>query len=213
VSPLRNPATLLRPRCAATTDVHSGVGHSSPYEEAACYSLIVDYLFHSTPAHQPMPALHVESFSARDARNDFELPWIMRALVDAPEVKDLFPGELRDLKEGILHWKPTTKALREIKRRVSGGVALSPGTMLCCYPAFWPSYYPAIVLFCSEGHELICCPPQLEPMAGRQSRLRPLPNSPSSTSLNAAAEQGSNGATPGGSTGKAAAAGELKSRL
>ncbi|RSH93126.1 hypothetical protein EHS25_007479 [Saitozyma podzolica] len=147
----------------ATAGSLTGVGHSSPYEEAACYSLIVDYLFHSTPARQPMPALHVESFSARDARNDFELPWIMRALVDAPEVKDLFPGELRDLKEGILHWKPTTKALREIKRR-------------------------------------------LEPMAGRQSRLRPLPNSPSSTSLNAAAEQGSNGATPGGSTGKAAAA-------
>jgi hypothetical protein len=70
-----------------------------------------------------------------------------------------------------------------------------------------------ILIFCSEEHELTCCPTQLEPMAGRQSRLRPLPNSPSSTSLNAAGEQGSNGATPGGSTGKAAAAGELKSRL
>ncbi len=43
----------------------------------------------------------------------------MRALVDAREIKDLFPGELRDLKEGILHWKPVTKVLKEIKRRVS----------------------------------------------------------------------------------------------
>lgn len=66
-----------------------------------------------------MPSLQVDPFSARDARNDYELPWIMRALVDSAEVKDLFPGELRDLKEGILHWKPVTKPLKEIKRRVS----------------------------------------------------------------------------------------------
>lgn len=39
--------------------------------------------------------------------------------MDSAEVKDLFPGELRDLKEGILHWKPVTKPLKEIKRRVS----------------------------------------------------------------------------------------------
>ena len=44
----------------------------------------------------------------------------MRSLVDSAEIKDLFPGELHDLKEGILHWKPVTKALKEMKRRVSG---------------------------------------------------------------------------------------------
>ncbi len=43
----------------------------------------------------------------------------MRALVDSPEIKDLFPGELRDLKEGVVHWKPVTKGLKEVKRRVS----------------------------------------------------------------------------------------------
>jgi hypothetical protein len=79
----------------------------------------VDYLFLAGPARHPLPPLSVDTFSARDARNDFELPWIMRALVDAREIKDLFPGELRDLKEGILHWKPVTKVLKEIKRRVS----------------------------------------------------------------------------------------------
>lgn len=42
----------------------------------------------------------------------------MRALVDSPEVKDLFPGELRDLKEGVIRWKPITKVLKEVKRRV-----------------------------------------------------------------------------------------------
>ncbi|WVQ84854.1 hypothetical protein IAT38_007011 [Cryptococcus sp. DSM 104549] len=140
----------------ATAGSLTGVGHSTPYEELSCYSLAVQYLFYAGPVQHPIPPLQIESFTARDARNDFELPWIMRALVDSPEVKDLFPGELRDLKEGILHWKPVTKPLREIKRR-------------------------------------------LEPMAGRQSRLRPLPSSPSSASLasNGAADQ--LGASPGAS--------------
>lgn len=65
------------------------------------------------------PLLEIEHFSARDTRNDFELPWIMRALVDAPEVKDLFPQELKELKEGVVGWRPVTKALKDIKKRVS----------------------------------------------------------------------------------------------
>ncbi|WVQ95861.1 hypothetical protein IAU59_002960 [Kwoniella sp. CBS 9459] len=130
----------------ATAGSLTGVGHSTPYEELSCYSLAVEYLFHAGPARHPIPPLEVESFSARDAKNDFELPWIMRALVDSPEVKDLFPTELKDLKEGILNWRPTTKALREIKKR-------------------------------------------LEPMAGRQSRLRAIHTSPSNISLASAHEQ------------------------
>lgn len=42
----------------------------------------------------------------------------MRALVDSAEVKDLFPQELAELKEGVVGWKPVTKVLREIKKRV-----------------------------------------------------------------------------------------------
>lgn len=133
---------LIEHLSEATAGSLTGVGHSSPYEERDCYSLCVNYLFHAGPAAQPLPPLQIEPFQARDARNDFELPWIMRALVDAPEVKDLFPAELKDLRESILAWKPQTKALREIKKR-------------------------------------------LEPMAGRQPRVRHLAASPSSTSLNA----------------------------
>lgn len=95
------------------------MGHSTPYEEPQSYALAVQYLFLSGPARQPVTPLQVEPFSARDTRNEYELPWIMRALVDSPEVKDLFPGELKDLKEGVLRWKPVTKVLKEIKKRVS----------------------------------------------------------------------------------------------
>lgn len=110
---------LIEHLSEATAGSLTGLGHSSPYEEPATFQLAVDYLFHAGPASQPMTELRVDHFSAREGRNDFELPWIMRAIVDSPEVKDLFPGELRDLKEGILHWKPITKALKDIKKRVS----------------------------------------------------------------------------------------------
>lgn len=104
---------------ALKADEVSGLGHSTPYEEAQSYDLAVQYLFLSGPAKQPMTPLAIEPFSARDARNDFELPWIMRALVDSKEVQDLFPDELKALKEGILAWKPLTKPLKDIKKRVS----------------------------------------------------------------------------------------------
>nr|XP_018260063.1 uncharacterized protein I303_06980 [Kwoniella dejecticola CBS 10117]OBR82221.1 hypothetical protein I303_06980 [Kwoniella dejecticola CBS 10117] len=154
----------------ATAGSLTGVGHSTPYEELSCYSVAVQYLFHSGPARHPVPPLEIEPFSARDAKNDFELPWIMRALVDSSEVKDLFPSELRDLKEGILHWRPNTKVLKEIKRR-------------------------------------------LEPMAGRQSRLRALHTSPSSASLSSNNNEGL-GVSPGANKALATTSGKaLKSRL
>jgi len=96
----------------------SGVGHSAPYEDKGCYDLTVSYLFLSGSAKRPLPPLQIDTFTARDVKSDFELPWIMRALVDSPEVRDLFPGELQGLREGVLAWKPTTKALKEIKKRV-----------------------------------------------------------------------------------------------
>jgi hypothetical protein len=116
----------------------AGVGHSTPYEEPQSYALAVQYLFlagsaqpPSAPNGQTVPPtsplststidhpLRIEPFSARDTRNEYELPWIMRALVDSPEVKDLFPGELRELREGVGSWRPVTKVLKEVKKRVS----------------------------------------------------------------------------------------------
>jgi hypothetical protein len=78
----------------------------------------VQYLFLSGPARHPLAPLSVEPFSARDVKSDYEIPWIMRALVDSAEVRDLFQDELRDLQEGLAAWRPITKALKEMKKRV-----------------------------------------------------------------------------------------------
>lgn len=117
---------LIEHLSEATAGSLTGLGHSTPYEEQASYALAVDYLFYAASSIESHSELQVDHFSAREGRNDFELPWIMRALVDSPEVKDLFPGELKDLKEGILHWRPVTKALKDIKKKASWALLVLP---------------------------------------------------------------------------------------
>lgn len=69
-------------------------------------------------ADAKLPQLRVEDFTVRDAKNDYELPWILRGVMDDPDVKNLFAGEITELKENILSWNPTTRALKEMKKRV-----------------------------------------------------------------------------------------------
>lgn len=101
----------------ATAGAWRGAGHSSPYENPGAYDLAVNYLLKtSNPGAEP---LEVESFGARDVKNDYELPWILRGVMDDPKVQELFPAEIKALKDTILSWQPDTRALRDIKRRAS----------------------------------------------------------------------------------------------
>ena len=95
-----------------------GAGHSNAYEDPGAYSWAVKYIL-STDSPIAEVGLKVEDFSARDAKNDYELPWILRGVMDDPAVKLLFDAEIVELKENILNWQPTTRALRDIKKRVS----------------------------------------------------------------------------------------------
>lgn len=80
---------------------------------------MVKYLLSTdSPVDAPFPELKVEDFAVRDAKNDYELPWILRGVMDDPDVKMLFDAEITELKENILSWNPTTRALRDMKKRV-----------------------------------------------------------------------------------------------
>lgn len=80
---------------------------------------MVKYLLSTdSPVDVPLPELKVEDFTVRDAKNDYELPWILRGVMDDPDVKVLFDAEIAELKENILSWNPTTRALRDMKKRV-----------------------------------------------------------------------------------------------
>lgn len=98
----------------------TGAGHSNAYEDPGAYSWAVKYLLSTdSPSGDTLPPLKVEDFSMREAKNDYELPWILRGVMDDPAVKHLFDAEIAELKENILSWQPTTRALKDIKKRVS----------------------------------------------------------------------------------------------
>ncbi|KAJ9094470.1 hypothetical protein QFC21_006009 [Naganishia friedmannii] len=103
----------------ATAGAWRGAGHSTPYEDPGAYAFMVKYLLSTTaPDPDVMPELQVEEFTAKDARNDYELPWTLRGVMDDSEIKMLFDAEISELKENILDWQPTTRALKDIKKRL-----------------------------------------------------------------------------------------------
>ncbi|KAJ9107252.1 hypothetical protein QFC20_003789 [Naganishia adeliensis] len=103
----------------ATAGAWRGAGHSTPYEDPGAYAFMVKYLLSTdSPVDAPFPELKVEDFAVRDAKNDYELPWILRGVMDDPDVKMLFDAEITELKENILSWNPTTRALRDMKKRL-----------------------------------------------------------------------------------------------
>lgn len=155
---------LLSHLSEATAGAWRGVGHSNAYEDPGGYDLAVNYLLRTSSAVGD--SLVVEPFSARDAKNDFELPWILRGVMDDPQAVELFRAEIKALKDTILTWQPDTRALREIKKRVRSVEEIEREALATDVIAYV----------------------QLEPMAGRAairlyqqgSRLR---SSPSSASI------------------------------
>lgn len=100
----------------ATAGAWIGAGHTTPYEDPGAYTFAVRYTLQTGASRRE--TLQVEPFSARDARNDYELPWTLRGILDDPKIQSLFSDEIRQLREGVLDWQPTTKALIQIKKRL-----------------------------------------------------------------------------------------------
>ncbi|KIJ30480.1 hypothetical protein M422DRAFT_36545, partial [Sphaerobolus stellatus SS14] len=102
----------------ATAGSLSGVGHSTAYEEPATYALAVRFLFETTGTLGHQPDLAVQPFTARAARNDYEIPWALRDLIAHPDVETFFSSEFSELRAAFDQWHPRTTALREIRRKL-----------------------------------------------------------------------------------------------
>lgn len=50
--------------------------------------------------------------------NPYHLPWIMRGLLEEDFVKSELSNEVEDLLNQFDDWKPTTKALKDVKYRL-----------------------------------------------------------------------------------------------
>ncbi|KZO92434.1 hypothetical protein CALVIDRAFT_601440 [Calocera viscosa TUFC12733] len=102
----------------ATAGSLNGVGHSTAYEEMSCYTLAVRFLFETNHSPGVLPPLELEPFSARESRNDYEIPWILNELVTHPAVQEWFLSEIEELRAAFDDWKPRTAALRDIRRKL-----------------------------------------------------------------------------------------------
>jgi len=114
---------LLAHLSEATAGSLNGIGHSTAYEDLQTYNLIVRYLFETadmgstkSPSKSDGVALHVDSFQAKTARNDYEIPWALREVI--AHESGLFQDEWQQLAKAFNEWHPKTTILRDMKRKL-----------------------------------------------------------------------------------------------
>ncbi|KAF9219410.1 hypothetical protein BS17DRAFT_717670 [Gyrodon lividus] len=109
---------LLTHLSEATAGSLNGIGHSTPYEELATYSLAVNYLFLTDSGLGAQVELAEESFNALTEQNDYEIPWALRDLIADDRVARLFSEEFVSLRDAFRDWHPKTTILRDVKRKL-----------------------------------------------------------------------------------------------
>ena len=116
--------------------LYSGEGHSRLYYDSAVYDLAVSHALETTPAprHTPPCVVHRRegpvggaaatagstgsSSAASNQTNPYVLPWIMRGLLEEDLVKTELSSETEELLRQFDDWKPSTKALKDVKYRL-----------------------------------------------------------------------------------------------
>ncbi|KAM0278193.1 hypothetical protein ACHAQH_005306 [Verticillium albo-atrum] len=115
--------------------LYSGEGHSRLYYDEQVYDLAVTHALETTDVapHTANRRCHIlhshrpESASTGKAAgtpgpltnpNPYHLPWIMRGLLEEDFVKTELSAETEELLRQFDDWKPTTKALKDVKYRL-----------------------------------------------------------------------------------------------
>ncbi|KAK5997593.1 hypothetical protein PT974_02956 [Cladobotryum mycophilum] len=104
---------------ALAGSLYSGEGHSRLYYDDAVYDLTIMHALETTNTTQPTPC----DIPKRDAvslasSNPYVLPWIMRGLLEENFVKTQLSTETEELLQQFDDWKPTNKALKDVKYRL-----------------------------------------------------------------------------------------------
>lgn len=95
----------------------SGEGHSRLYFDPAVYDLAVTHALETTSTPKPAE-VEVRPRGALGGANPYVLPWIMRGMLEEDLVKTELSAETDELLRQFDDWKPTNKALKEVKYRL-----------------------------------------------------------------------------------------------
>ncbi|KAF5025607.1 hypothetical protein F66182_2309 [Fusarium sp. NRRL 66182] len=100
--------------------LYSGVGHSRLYYDDAVYDLAVGHALETAPAGPapPPPCVITPREGSLASQNPYVLPWIMRGLLEEDFVRTELSAEANELLRQFDDWKPTNKALKDVKYRL-----------------------------------------------------------------------------------------------
>lgn len=98
--------------------LYSGEGHSRLYYDAAVYDLAVSHALETSTVPQPLAGQVIAKRNANGPPNPYVLPWIMRGLLEEDFVRTELRVETEELLKQFDDWKPTNKALRDVKFRL-----------------------------------------------------------------------------------------------
>lgn len=104
---------------ALAGSLYSGEGHSRLYHDAAVYDLAIMHALETTATAQPTPCeIPKRETTPLASSNPYVLPWIMRGLLEEDFVKTQLSAETEELLRQFDDWKPTNKALKDVKYRL-----------------------------------------------------------------------------------------------
>ena len=98
--------------------LYSGEGHSKIYNDDDIYYLAVEHALETTSLGEIPPQFHREG--ATTSPNPYILPFAMRGVLEEDYVRTEMYGEITELIKQFDEWKPSTKALKDVKFRLEG---------------------------------------------------------------------------------------------
>ncbi|KAI6750138.1 hypothetical protein FGRA07_08231 [Fusarium graminearum] len=99
--------------------LYSGAGHSRLYYDDAVYDLAIAHALETAPAGpSPAPCTISPRGGSLTSQNPYVLPWIMRGLLEEDFVRTELSAEADELLKQFDDWKPTNKALKDVKYRL-----------------------------------------------------------------------------------------------
>ncbi|KAM0212352.1 hypothetical protein ACHAQI_004750 [Fusarium lateritium] len=99
--------------------LYSGAGHSRLYYDDAVYDLAISHALETAPAGStPPPCTISPRGGPLTSQNPYVLPWIMRGLLEEDFVRTELSTEADELLKQFDDWKPTNKALKDVKYRL-----------------------------------------------------------------------------------------------
>ncbi|KAF4472717.1 hypothetical protein FALBO_370, partial [Fusarium albosuccineum] len=99
--------------------LYSGAGHSRLYYDDAVYDLAISHALETAPAGPVPPPCEISPRQGPlTSANPYVLPWIMRGLLEEDFVRTELSNEADVLLKQFDDWKPTNKALKDVKYRL-----------------------------------------------------------------------------------------------